>query len=390
MDTMDKIKVLHIITRLDHGGSSTNTIETVYRLNKEKYQTDLISGRTQDISGEIQNTLEKKNIQVKFINELRREIHPWFDIAALLKLYSWIRKGNYDSVHTHSSKAGILGRWAAKLAGVRIIIHTPHGHVFHGYSGPVLTRVFIFLEKMTAQITDKIITLTDRGKDDHVQFKIAPRAKFCTIHSGIDFSQFHCSSDLNKVRNDYQISTETFLFGSVTRLDPIKGTDILISAMERICQQFPQTKLMIVGEGIDETKLKEQCQSLEISDKVIFVGYQKNVSELMHMMDVFVLPSLNEGMGRVIIEAMACGKPVIASRTGGIPALIEDGKNGVLVPPGDVQALVEAMSHLISLADRGSVLGQKARSKIFDDRHENYSIESMLSKIEKLYSELMS
>ena len=217
-------------------------METVYRLNKEQYSTDLVSGRTHDPSGEIQYALLARNIQVKFINELRREIHLWFDIVALWKLYDVIQKGNYDIVHTHSSKAGILGRWAAKLAGVRTIIHTPHGHVFHGYSGPVLTRMFVVLEKITARITDKIITLTDRGRDDHVRFKIAPREKFITIHSGIDLSNFNDSIDSKKVRDYYQISEETFLFGSVTRLDPIKGTDVLINAMGEIIRKFPQAK----------------------------------------------------------------------------------------------------------------------------------------------------
>ena len=172
MNVVKKNKVLHIITRLDHGGSSANTIETVGRLDKKRYQADLISGRTYDPDGEIRNTLMEGNIQVHFINELRREIHPLFDSIALVKLYYAIKRGGYDIVHTHCSKAGILGRWAAKFAGVRSIVHTPHGHVFHGYSGPILVKTFIFLEKWTVRITDKIITLTYRGAGAHSRSKI--------------------------------------------------------------------------------------------------------------------------------------------------------------------------------------------------------------------------
>jgi len=384
------IRVLHIITRLDHGGSSINTIETVCRLNKEKYRTDLISGRTYDPRKEIEHALIQKNIHVTFIDELRREIHLWFDIIALLKLYLAIKKGKYDIVHTHSSKAGILGRWAAKWAGVNAIVHTPHGHVFYGYAGPVLTKIFVILERITARITDKIITLTDMGRDEHVRFKVAPRAKFETIHTGVDFSHFNRSIDPDKVRDSYQLPEKTFLIGSVTRLDPVKGTDVLINAMAQINRQFPQTRLMIVGEGSQRTKLKEQCQSLRISDKVIFTGYRKNVSELMQIMDVFVLSSFNEGMPRAIVEAMACGRPVIASRTGGIPSLIREGEDGFLVPPGDVQALVQAMSGFVSHMDRGTAFGQRGKAKIFEHHRADYSVESMLNKIETLYSKLMN
>lgn len=385
-----KIKILHIITRLDHGGSSTNTIETVSRLDKEKYSVDLVSGKTHDPSGQIKGTLEQKGINFRFFDELRREINPWFDILALFKIYAVIKKEDYDLIHTHSSKAGILGRWAAKLAGTRLIVHTPHGHVFHGYSGPVLTKIFIWLEQITAKITDKIITLTDKGRDEHLHYKIAPPSKFVTIHSGIELDQFKHPVDVQRVKAQLNIPEGVFLFGSVTRLDPVKGTDILIKAMAEMCERFPLARLMIVGEGHEETKLKEQCENLKISDKVIFTGYQKNVVDFIHMMDVFILPSFNEGMGRVIIEAMACGKPVIASRTGGIPALIEYEQEGILVSPGDATELAGAMADLISSLDKGSSIGQKGKAKVFDAANDNYSLASMLSRIEALYAGLIN
>ena len=151
------IKVLHIITRLDIGGSATNTIDTVARLDKSKYHVSLVSGKTIDPDGVIEEKLINYNMDYTFINELRREINPFLDIISLIKLCDHIKKGNYDIVHTHSSKAGILGRWAAKLAGAKHIVHTPHGHVFHSYFSRLLTEVFFLVEKFPQKFQAKII-----------------------------------------------------------------------------------------------------------------------------------------------------------------------------------------------------------------------------------------
>ena len=385
MEQHVKLRVLHIITRLDPGGSSTNTIETVARLDPERFEVFLISGRTKDDDGTIEASLKARNIAYVFYKDLQREINIGKDIKAFLKLYRFLKDRPFDIVHTHSSKAGVLGRWAAKCAVVPVIIHTPHGHIFYGYFSKWMTTIFIWIERLTARITDKIITLTQRGKEEHVHFKIAPPDKFVTIHSGIDINPKVSHQELKAhLKKQWVLNEGYFIFGSVGRLDPIKGTSYLIEAMALLVKKYPKSQLLLVGEGSQRERLKKQCINLGLGAFVKFTGYQKDPAPFIEIMDVFILPSLNEGMGRVILEAMTYGKPVIATKVGGIPELVEDGKNGILVNPQDPHALAQAMIRLANdkpLLDR---MSHEAILKVGDQ----FNINRMVRDIEDLYQQL--
>lgn len=381
-----KINVLHIITRIDLGGSTTNTIETVARLNPSQYQCTLIFGRTNDPDGRITQELKEKNINYILIDDLRRDIHLWHDFKAFLKLIRYIKSNTYDIVHTHTSKAGILGRWAAKIAGVKKIVHTPHGHVFYGYFNPLVTKIFIAIEQLTAAMTDKIITLTERGKQEHVYFRIAKAEKFIPIYSGISLADLEsCQCDMAVVRESLGISLDAVVFGTVARLEPIKGLKYLIEAMASVYQAIPASKLLIIGDGQERQFLEAAAQTLNLDKAVIFAGHRENVAQLMQVMDIFVLPSLNEGMGRVILEAMAFAKPVIATKTGGIPELVIDGKTGRLVEPGMSHSLAQAMIQLGTDKNLRIKFGLSGKELLKD----TYTLEHMVKKIENLYSELM-
>jgi glycosyltransferase involved in cell wall biosynthesis len=368
---MKKIKVLHVITRLDAGGSSTNTIETVARLNRDRFDVSLVSGPTVDWD---------HSIPCQFIPDLQREISPVKDIKAFFTLYKLIKVGNFDIVHTHTSKAGIVGRWAAKCAGVKRIIHTPHGHVFYGYFGPLKTSLFILIERITALITDNIITLTDRGKQEHIDLKIAAGHKFVTIYSGIDV-HVEAADTGEELKNKLSIPQDRIVFGSVARLEPIKGVSYLIEAMAEVVKKHPQTHLVLVGDGKERGALKQQVNTLDLGAHVTFTGFQKNVNAYLQIMDVFVLASLNEGMGRVFLEAMVFGKPVIGTRVGGVPEIIQDGQNGFCVESKNPQALSHAMLQLIENPALREQIG--SRGKIMAG--EKFSLEKMVSDIEHLY-----
>ncbi|MBF0571562.1 MAG: glycosyltransferase family 4 protein [Candidatus Omnitrophica bacterium] len=381
---MAKIKVLHIITRLDRGGSSINTIETVSRLDPNKFEAFLISGCTNDPDGSIEASLKMKNIRYVFFTDLQREISVWKDIKAYFKLYNFIKRGRFDIVHTHSSKAGILGRWAAKYAGVKRIIHTPHGHIFYGYFGPIQTALFIWLERTTALITDKIITLTNRGKQEHIDFKIAACDKFVTIYSGIDpqaKTVFNSQEKKEQFKEQWHIPQKSFIFGYVGRLDPIKGISYLVDAISRMVRQYPQSHLLLVGDGSERQKLRQKSDALGLNNHISFVGFQKEPDRFIECMDVFVLASLNEGMGRAILEAMAYGKPVIATKVGGVPELVEDGLSGLLVPARDTDAFVAAMIRLIKDRELLQGMGGQAKVRVGD----NFSLDKMVRDIEHLY-----
>ena len=377
--------MLHIITRLDAGGSATNTIETVARLDNRKYDVDLVSGATFDPFGLIAKNLQARNIKCLFVNDLCRKISPLKDIKAFLEIYKLIKTKKYDIVHTHSSKAGILGRWAAKFAGVRIIVHTPHGHVFYGYFNAFVTYFFILIERATALITSKIIALTNIGLDEHIAFKIAKRDKFIQIYSGIDIEA--CQSSLMGVEDicrSLDVKDSNIVFGTISRLTHIKGNKNLVEAFALVVKVIPDARLLLIGEGEERMEIEEIINELKISDSVKLLGFRKDICELLKVIDVFVMASLNEGMGRVVLEAMASGKPVIATKTGGVPELVLNGKTGTLVEPANVDELAQAMIDLGNNRDKMQLFSSEGMKRVSD----KFSIEKMVNDIDQLYDEL--
>jgi glycosyltransferase involved in cell wall biosynthesis len=380
---MTKIKVLHIITRLDKGGSAQNTLFTVIKLNKERFCAMLMSGLIRD--KEILDLLSKEKIDYICIPALIRKISIIKDIMAFFRIYSFIKKIGFDIVHTHTSKAGIIGRWAAKLAGVRIIVHTPHGHIFYGYFGWLKTKLFIFLEKITASITDRIITLTQRGKEEHVKYEIAKENKFVPIYSGIqikDFTGFKI--DKIKKKQDLNVSLDVPVIGTVTRLDPVKGNKYFVDSLIEVTKVFPALKVFIIGEGSESKELKQHVKLLGLCENIIFIGLCPDIRGILSILDIMVLSSLNEGMGRSLLEAQALGIPVITTKVGGIPEIVKDKVTGILVPPGDSKAMAEAIINLLKDKSLREKMGEEAK-KWVDER---FSIDTMVEKITDLYEKL--
>ncbi|MDQ1277555.1 MAG: hypothetical protein QG555_595, partial [Thermodesulfobacteriota bacterium] len=265
---------------------------------------------------------EKNGVKVIAIPELVRDIHPLKDLKALFALIGVFKNEKPQIVHTHTSKAGILGRWAAFFAKVDIIIHTPHGHVFWGYFNKWKTACFIILERLSAAITDKIITLTEQEKKDHLRFKIAPDKKFTVIHSGIDLTAFsEARINAAAMRAKLGIPPEAIVVGTAGRLTPIKGQRYLLEAAARISPRTGDLFFVFLGDGELADAVAGISSLLGIKN-ALFLGWRQDVPEVMSTFDIFVLPSLNEGMGKVLIEAMALGKPIVASNVGGIPDLV--------------------------------------------------------------------
>lgn len=395
MGGMERIKVIHIITRFDKGGSSENTFLTVCGLDKEHYDIILIKGHSEEsLMGEHEasaadrNLIEAKNngVRVLTVAELEREIHPLNDFKAFLRLISIIRNEKPEIVHTHTSKAGFIGRWAAFFAKVPIIIHTPHGHVFWGYFNTWKTAIFIYLERLTAFITDKIITLTEQEKKEHLKYHIAHDNKFTVIHSGVDLSKFFdIQTKAAAMRNQLGIPQEAYVIGTVGRLTPVKGQKYLIEAAKKILERQSKMVFVFLGDGELMNELKVLATTLGIKDKVRFLGWLPDVAEVMSIFDVFVLPSLNEGMGKVLVEAMATGKPIIASNVSGITDLVIHGENGLLVPPGDSESIAMGIETLYKNPSKSKEMCEKGKAIA-----SRYTESLMIQKIELLYRELLS
>lgn len=380
-----KKRILHVITRLDPGGSTINTLETVARLDRSRYEVELVSGFTRDPSKEAAGFVARHRISCRYVNSLRRDVHLWRDLCAFIILVGIMRRGKYDMVHTHSSKAGILGRWAARMAGVKCIVHTPHGHVFYGYFSSRATRFFAGLESVTARITDKLVALTARGIEEHLTFGVGTRAQWTAIPSGIDLGKFSYDAQEGlRVRQSLGIAADALVFVTVARLDPVKGHIFLLKAMAGITSLYPSARLIIVGDGSERKILEEALQDLGLTEHVFLVGNKRNVPAFLSAGDVFLLGSLNEGMGRAAVEAMASGLPLIVSRVGGLTELIEDGKEGFLVEPGNSRAFAASMRTLAADKTLRKTMSDQAMLKA--DR--KFSIRTMIRSIETLYEEI--
>jgi glycosyltransferase involved in cell wall biosynthesis len=384
--------VLHIITRFDRGGSARNTFLTAIGHDRKRFRVGLVHGRPGPLTSEESaltkvdlKLLSQAGVRVFEVPTLVREVRPILDARAMLALWCLFRRERPALVHTHTSKAGVVGRLAALLARVPVVIHTPHGHIFYGYYGTVASAIIRLLERLLAKITDRIVTLTDRGAQEHVRYGIAGAEKFATIHSGIDLAHFRSVQvDPAVKRKELGLPPEGLIVGTVGRLVPIKGLEWLLKAASRVLAEFPQACFVIIGDGPMLGELMQLTSKLGIGLRMVFVGAREDVPECLAALDLFVLPSLNEGMGRVLLEAMAVGCPVVATRVGGIPDIVADGTTGLLVPPRDDRALAEAILTLLRDRSRRAAYGEAARRHV-DGR---FDVETMVRNIERLYDEV--
>jgi glycosyltransferase involved in cell wall biosynthesis/folate-dependent phosphoribosylglycinamide formyltransferase PurN len=380
------LRVLHIITRLIKGGAQENTLLTVLGLRDKGYDVVLVSGPSIGPEGEIESYARSMGVNIIVIPQLIRALHPGKDFLSLLKLFTLIRKNKFDIVHTHTSKAGIIGRWAAKLAGVKVIVHTPHGHIFHSYFGAVKTRIFFLLERISAFACDRIITLTDNCKAEHIELGVAAPDKFVTIHSGIRVDRFLDRNFAKEdIRSDLNIPSKSRVVGTVARLEPVKGVDYFLESMREVLDRMPDVHFLIVGDGSQRKALQDRARELGIENNITFTGIRDDVPSLMSIMDLFVLPSLNEGMGRVLVEAGLMAKPAVATKVSGIPELVKHQETGILVEPRNSKELASGIIELLSKPQQAHYLGQNAKSRMA----ENFSAQSMVDKIEALYKDLL-
>ena len=389
----NRIKILHVITRLDRGGSAQNTLLTCLGLT-ERYELVLVHGlslesKMTDLEVQaVYRGIERakdRGIKVIPMPSLVRKIDPVQDLRAFFCLWRLMIQERPSIVHTHTSKPGILGRWAAKMASVPIVVHTPHGHVFYGHFGPLASRFFLLVEWLMAFITDRVVALSEGERNDYIALSVSNPDKIVTIHSGVEIDRYMKTEvNIADKKRSLRLNPKRLVVGTVGWLLPIKGPMHLLRAMSFVWQSHPETDLVYVGKGDLEKELREEAFRMGVSERVSFLGWRDDVPEIMQVLDVFVLPSLNEGMGRVLVEAMAAGKPIVASNVGGIPDLIIQGENGLLVPAGDAEALAGGIEFFITNPEKRREMGERGRKMAV-----RYGSDSMVQKIDQLYRELL-
>ncbi|HOE65761.1 MAG TPA: glycosyltransferase family 4 protein [Candidatus Hydrogenedentes bacterium] len=381
---MRRIRVAHIITRLCQGGAQENTLHTARLHDRGRYEVDLLCGRIVGGEASIEDKAASYGVGIVRVPDLVRPLAPWRDVRALHQLERLIRKGRYDIVHTHTSKAGYLGRWAAARAGTPIVVHTPHGHVFDGYFPVPLTRLFVRLERRAAKWTDRIIALTPQGVEEHLAEGIGRPDQYVDIFSGIDLEPFEAAiRNRDAMRAALGYGRDEALIGAAGRLEPVKGFAYFVEAARLVCAQAPHARMLLAGRGPLDRVLR--AQAADMGDRFRFLGFRDDLPDVLAALDIFVLPSINEGMGRVLLECGAAGVPAVATAVGGVPNIVHDGATGLLTPPRNAQALACNILGLVQDAGLRHRMGMAARGHVAP----RYGIETMVRKIESLYEELI-
>ena len=380
-----RIKIAQVITRLDWSGAP-DIIEIICgRLDPAIYDVTLIYGLTLHPSDKTEEFLKIFSGKVAVIPYLKRDVSLLDDLAALIRLYIIFRREKFDIVHTHTAKAGFMGRIAARLAGTPAVIYTPHGHDFYGYFGSLGSRLVIILERMAALFADKMVVFTVIEKMDMLKRRICAAGKIEVIKSGINFSGFEKPGvDVVKSRSEFNIGPGDYVVGMVGRLEGIKGFEYFIDSARIVLNSIKDTKFLIVGDGSLRSSLMERSRRLGIEDNIIFTGWREDVPQIISILDVLVLASLNEAVGRVLLEAGISGKPTVATAVGGISEIVKDGETGILVPPRDSEGIAGAVTGLLKDKEKRRAMGCAAKEWI----RGNFDEEKMISEIDNIYREL--
>jgi glycosyltransferase involved in cell wall biosynthesis len=382
-----RIKILRVIGRLNVGGPTIHVVNLCAGLNPVRFDQLLVVGSENPAEGSMLDYALARGVQPRVIPEMVTafSLTPR-DVKALAKLYFLIRRERPHIVCTETAKAGFLGRLAGRLAGVPVIVHTFHGHVLHGYYGPVKNWLMRRMERSLARITDRLVTVSEQVKRDLVGYGVAAAEKITVIPLGFDLEPFlnsHAHKD--EFRREIGYGDEHKLIGIVGRLFSIKNHALFLDAAAHVSAREQNARFVIVGDGVLRPTLEKQASDLGIADRVLFTGWRRDLARICADLTVLVVSSDNEGTPVSAIEAMAAGCPVVATRVGGLSDLIDDRRTGRLVPPRDEKVLATAVLDLLHGPETARNLGRNAKEAV----GKRFAVTRLISDMDRLYSELL-
>lgn len=384
MSVQRPIRVMRIIARLNVGGPALHVTLLTERLRPPEFESTLVCGRIGPGEGDMAYLAEERGITPVYVPELGRELHPLRDLVTLVKLWRLMRRLKPDVVHTHTAKAGFVGRWAAWLARVPVRVHTFHGHVFHGYFGAAKTRFFLALERLTARLTDRLITISPALRDElSGVYRVAPAEKFAVVPLGLELAQYAAAPrGMGTLRAAYQIPPDAPLIGIVGRIVPIKNHALFLEMASRVLQSQPDAYFLIVGDGEERPAIEALADRLGLRTRAVFTGWMRDLVPVFSDLDLLVLSSNNEGTPTAIMQALAAGVPVVSTAVGGVPDLLRGGAWGRLVPPGDADGLAEAVLSAL----RDSALDPAIREAVLAE----YDAARLADSLAALYRTLLA
>jgi len=388
----DALKVVRVIARLNIGGPARHATILDDGLSRLGFRTLLVYGTPEASEGSMENLVKERSLRAVRIPELGRQIRPLSDLVALVRLVRLLFRERPDVVHTHTAKAGVLGRVAAWFDNATsrrrhrcFVVHTFHGHVFTGYFGPTGTIAVRLVERILGYLTNRIVTLSARQREEvTTAFRVAPASKTVVIPLGLDLAPL-----LTLTRGDgggrerFGFAADAFVFGYVGRFVPVKDVDTLIRAFGVVSRSHQNAGLLLSGDGECREHLAALVSSLGIGDRVRFIGWQLDLPAVYSALDALVLSSRNEGTPVDLIEAMAAGVPVVATSVGGVPDVLDNGRCGLLVPPGDIESLARAMGQVASDGELRERLARAGREQVAS----RYQPQELAAAIADLYRE---
>jgi glycosyltransferase involved in cell wall biosynthesis len=391
MDSNGKLRVAHIITQLELGGAQRNTLYTVGHLNRQQYDPFLLSGP----GGILDKETKKGEWVTYFIRWLVRPIRPWKDAAAFWEIYYRLRQDKPHIVHTHSSKAGILGRIAAYFAGVPVIVHTFHGFGFNNRQKPWTRWLFIALEKICAPLSTHLVFVSEENRKEAAELGIGKKVPKSLIRSGIQLTPTSGRSNVekdNRAENKIQralkgIPPDSWRVAYVGNFKPQKNPMDLARVAFEVLKQKPNTHFLLAGEGELQMSVENWCRDQGILEHVHFLGWCRRYDDVQKIFDAsncFLMTSLWEGLPRSLVESFAAGKPAVAYGVDGVRDILVDEETGFLIPPGNVQLAAEKILWLAEHPEKAAKMGEKGRERITKD----FDIDLMVRQQEELYKSL--
>lgn len=382
---MNKPKVLHIVTHIIGGGAEKNTIDTVKGLAELGYEVHLMSGRDVDHSV-LRRMKWPSNIRLIIIPELARNINPVKEYIAYRKIRKCIEREKYQIVHTHMAKASVLGRLAAKRAGVPCIIYGLHGMLFPKTSNIMTRMICRRIESYCGGFTDRFVVVGEDLKEKYILAGIGEHHKYHVIHTGIDVDQFYAAKENSKekilrLKKEIGIDKEDVVVGMVTRFDKNKGIEYFIQLVRNVGDRLRNVKFVIVGNGRDLERQKKYAKKISVLNNIVFTGYRNDVADVISLFDVAVLTSMREGLSQFLVQAAMIAKPIVTFDVDGAWEVVKEGQNGFIIPTRDLGSLSDRICQLVCDEMLRVKMGQKSSELIGNSR----TVENMVTKINELY-----
>ncbi len=381
------MRVAHVITRLIVGGAQENTLDSVAGLRRRPgFEVHLASGPTRGSEGSLLPRCASIGLTVEEVPALVRPIHPAQDLRARAQLIALFERIRPHVVHTHSGKAGILGRSAARRAGVPVVVHTIHGPSFGSFQGALPNLLFRSAERWAGRRTTHFVAVCDAMIDQYVAAGIGPRSRYTRIWSGFDLAAFLTAGANAAVRAQLGFAPEDVVVGIISRLAPLKGHDDLLELWPEVMRRCPRARLLAVGDGPWRARIEARVAQAGIGAHVRFTGLvsPESVPSLVGAMDVLVHLSRREGLARALPQALAAGRPVVAYDCDGAREVCLDGVTGFLVPPGDMAAAGRRLAELCVNPAQRAALGEAGRALV----RERFGVERMVDDLASLYQRL--